>query len=69
MNARALAVVRKGNELTDTLQASIDYYALIEDGAVQARHGATGIGRLWTNEEQAAVRGQLGMPANDEEEK
>jgi hypothetical protein len=60
MNARALAVVCKGSSLTETLQASIDYYALIEEGAVQARHGATGIGRLWSETEQAAAHAQLG---------
>jgi hypothetical protein len=60
MNARALAVVCKGNELTDTLQASIDYYALVEEkGAVQARHGATGIGRLWSETELHATHAQL----------
>jgi hypothetical protein len=65
---RVLAIVCRASELEEKLQESIDYYHWIEArGAVQARHGATGIGRLWTNEEQADVRGQLGMPANDEE--
>jgi hypothetical protein len=60
MNARALAVVCKASELEETLAASIAYYSLVDSGAVQARHGATGIGRLWTEAEQAAAHAQLG---------
>jgi hypothetical protein len=60
MNARALAVVRKASELEETLAASIAYYSLVDSGAVQARHGATGIGRLWSEEQLNATQAQLG---------
>jgi hypothetical protein len=60
MNARALAVVCKASELEETLAASIKYYEACDAGAVQARHGASGIGRLWTEAEQAAAHAQLG---------
>jgi hypothetical protein len=60
MNARALAVVCKASELEETLASSIKYYEACDAGAVQARHGATGIGRLWTEAEQAAAHAQLG---------
>jgi hypothetical protein len=59
MNARALAVVCKASELEETLAASIAYYALVDSGAVQARHGATGIGRLWSDAELHATHAQL----------
>jgi hypothetical protein len=60
MNARALDVVCKASELEETLAASIKYYEACDAGAVQARHGAAGIGRLWSAEQLNATQAQLG---------
>lgn len=65
MTRPILAVSCRAADLSDVLQESIDYYALVDAGAVQARNGATGDGRLWTDGEIAAVTAQLARLLRD----
>lgn len=65
--SNVLALRPPESDLELTLRSSLRYFDLVDSGAIQARHGATGPGRIWSEAEIADVRAQLGMPANEGE--